>query len=50
MILGLPVVMLVYVLTNVSYFTVMSVEELLASPAVAIVSVGLRVKHSIFIS
>ncbi len=37
-ILGLPIIIILYILTNVSYFTVMSVEELLASPAVAIVS------------
>ena len=34
----MPVVMTVYLLTNVSYFTVMSKEELLDSPAVAAVS------------
>ena len=37
----MPVVMTVYLLTNVSYFTVMSKEELLDSPAVAAVSTNM---------
>ena|SRR6218665_1750190 len=37
-VIGVPLVMILYTLTNISYFTVMSVEELIASPAVAIVS------------
>ncbi len=47
MMLGLPIVILVYMLTNVSYFTVMSVDELLASPAVAIVSVELHLRATL---
>lgn len=35
-VIGVPLVMIVYILTNISYFTVMSVEELIASPAVAV--------------
>jgi len=35
-IIGVPLVMLAYVLTNISYFTVMSIQEVIASPAVAI--------------
>jgi len=34
--IGIPLVTVLYVLVNVSYFTVMSATELLASPAVAI--------------
>jgi len=37
-IIGVPLVMVVYILTNISYFAVMSVDELIASPAVAVVS------------
>ncbi len=36
--LSLPLCMVIYVLVNVSYFTVMSKDELLASNAVAVVS------------
>jgi len=35
-VIGLPLVIIVYILTNISYFTVMSVEEMISSPAVAI--------------
>ena len=34
---AMPLVMFLFVMANVSYFTVMSTSELLASPAVAIV-------------
>lgn len=34
--IGMPLVTVIYVLVNVSYFTVMSVEDMLASPAVAV--------------
>ncbi len=34
----MPTVTIIYVLVNMSYFTVMSVEELIDSPAVGIVS------------
>jgi len=37
-IIGLPLVMCAYVMTNVSYFTVMSIQEVISSSAVAIVS------------
>jgi len=36
--IGLPLVTIVYILTNLSYFTVMSIDELIASPAVGVVS------------
>ena len=36
--IGIPLVTVLYLLVNISYFTVMSVEELLNSPAVAVVS------------
>ena len=36
--IGIPLVTVAYILTNISYFTAMSPEELLASPAVAVVS------------
>jgi hypothetical protein len=36
-VLALPFVVILYVLTNVSYFTVMSKAELLSSSAVAVV-------------
>ena len=42
--IGIPLVTTVYILTNISYFTVLSPEELLASPAVA--SVSLFSHHS----
>ncbi len=38
LILGLPLVLFLYMLANVSYLTVMTVDELLEAPAVAIVS------------
>ena len=38
-IIGVPLVALVYLTCNVAYFTVLSPEELLASPAVAVVSI-----------
>jgi len=34
--IGLPIVMIMYIMTNISYFTVMSVEDIITSPAVAI--------------
>ena len=37
-IIGVPLVMVVYVLTNISYFTVISLQELIDSPAVALVT------------
>lgn len=36
LLIGVPLVMIVYLLTNISYFTVMSIEQLLESPAVAV--------------
>lgn len=36
--IGIPLVTVLYLLVNISYFTVMSVDELLNSPAVAVVS------------
>ena len=36
--IAMPCIIVLYLLTNISYFTVMSADELLASPAVAIVS------------
>jgi L-type amino acid transporter 9 len=36
-VLALPLVVILYVLTNVSYFTVMNKAELLSSSAVAVV-------------
>ena len=38
--IGIPLVTLLYFLTNISYFTAMSPEELLDSPAVAVVGTG----------
>ncbi len=37
--LGMPTIIVLYVMVNISYFTVMTVPELLASPAVGIVSI-----------
>ncbi len=37
--LGMPTLIVLYVMVNISYFTVMTVPELLASPAVGIVSI-----------
>lgn len=37
LIIGIPLTTLLYVLVNISYFTVMSPAQLLASPAVAMV-------------
>jgi len=34
--IGMPLVIIAYVMTNISYFTVMSVQEMIDSPAVAI--------------
>jgi L-type amino acid transporter 9 len=34
--IGMPLVIIAYVLTNISYFSVMSIEEMISSPAVAI--------------
>lgn len=36
--ISLPIVTIVYVLSNAAYFTKMDVSEILASPAVAVVS------------
>lgn len=36
--ISLPIVTVVYVLSNAAYFTKMSVEEMLSSPATAVVS------------
>lgn len=36
-VIGVPLTMIVYILTNISYFTVMSLDDLLQSPAVGIV-------------
>ena len=36
--IGIPLVTGLYVLVNISYFTVLTFQELLASPAVAVVS------------
>ena len=38
--IGIPLVTVLYLLVNISYFTVMSVDELLNSPAVAVVSLS----------
>ena len=38
--IGIPLVTVLYLLVNISYFTVMNVPELLASPAVAIVRIN----------
>ncbi len=38
--LGMPTLIVLYVMVNISYFTVMTVPELLASPAVGIVSIS----------
>lgn len=35
-VIGVPLVLIVYLLTNISYFTVMSIDEVIASPAVAV--------------
>jgi L-type amino acid transporter 9 len=35
-VIGVPLVTIVYILVNISYFTVMSIDELIHSPAVAI--------------
>ena len=45
-IISMPLVMGVYLLTNVSYFTAMSKDELLASPAVAAVNFGTLILSS----
>lgn len=37
--IGMPVVVILYLLVNISYFSVMSVAEVLESPAVALVSI-----------
>jgi hypothetical protein len=39
--IGLPLVTVVYVLTNLSYFTVMSIDEMISSPAVGVVSIAI---------
>ena len=36
--ISMPIVTVLYLLVNVSYFSVMSIEDLLNSPAVGIVS------------
>ena len=43
-IIAIPTVIVIYLLANVSYFTVMTAEELLASPAVAMVNVNLQIQ------
>ena len=37
--ISMPIITILYLLVNVSYFSVMSMEDLLNSPAVGIVSV-----------
>jgi L-type amino acid transporter 9 len=34
--IGLPLTIVIYILTNISYFTVLSIDDMLSSPAVAI--------------
>ena len=41
--IGIPLVTGVYLLTNISYFTVLSKEEVLESSAVAVVSTLIRI-------
>ena len=43
--IGIPLVTVLYLLVNISYFTVMSVPELLDSPAVAVVRVTADVRQ-----
>ena len=43
--IGIPLVTIVYLLTNISYFTVLSPQALLDSPAVAIVSEPIAAKY-----
>ena len=38
-IISMPIITILYLMVNVSYFSVMSMEDLLNSPAVGIVSV-----------
>jgi len=35
--IGVPLVIFAYVMTNISYFTVMSIDEMISSSAVAVV-------------
>ena len=39
--IGIPLVTLLYILVNISYFTVMNIESMLLSPAVGTVGMGL---------
>ena len=46
--IGIPLCTIVYILVNISYFSVMSVEELLNSPGVATVNMILTYTNGLF--
>ncbi len=48
-VIGVPLVALVYLTCNVAYFTVLSPEELLGSPAVAVVSLHINLPLAIMV-